>query len=175
MSATDRNEIFVRDLTGAQALLYGYILTLLPRRDAAADVLQETNLVLWRKSSEFEPGTNFTAWACSIARYQVLAYLSNKGRDRHRFDDELLATLARRIDARLENLTERQDALRTCLEKLPSRDRELVIARYTKGSSVKAIAERIQKTENAISRSLYRIRGLLLDCVQRQSLGREGA
>ena len=35
--------------------LYAYILTLLPRRADADDVLQETSLVLWDKFDETEP------------------------------------------------------------------------------------------------------------------------
>ena len=40
----------------------------------AEDVLQEANLVLWRKFDQYQEGTNFFAWACQIIRYEVLKY-----------------------------------------------------------------------------------------------------
>ena len=44
------------------------------RRLTLEDVFQAANLVLWRKFDQFEPGTNFFAWACQIIRYEVLKY-----------------------------------------------------------------------------------------------------
>lgn len=38
----------------------------------AEDVLQETFLTVSRTAESFEPGTNFVAWACGIARRKVL-------------------------------------------------------------------------------------------------------
>ncbi len=44
--STDRTERYVQHLTDVQNRLYAYILMLLPNPDDAANVLQETNLVL---------------------------------------------------------------------------------------------------------------------------------
>jgi len=97
MSKTkEQTERFVQQLTGCQTRLYAYILMLLPNHDNAADVLQETNLVLWRKADEFVDGTEFGAWACRIAHFQVLAWLRDAQRDRHVFDPELLGSLPAR-------------------------------------------------------------------------------
>ena len=49
MQCDDPKERFVTSLTDSQDLLYAYILSLFPDVDLARDVLQETNLVLWRK------------------------------------------------------------------------------------------------------------------------------
>ena len=43
---------FVERLTAAQSALYGSIHTLLAGSPDAADVLQETNRVLWRKAAD---------------------------------------------------------------------------------------------------------------------------
>ena len=60
-------ERFVNHLTSAQAVLYAYITSLLGDRESAKDVLQETNLVLWRKSAEFDEHKSFAAWSSGIA------------------------------------------------------------------------------------------------------------
>ena len=56
-------EEFVGLLMGSQQRVFSYILTLLPNVADAQDVLQETSIVLWRRLAEYEPGTDFTAWA----------------------------------------------------------------------------------------------------------------
>ena len=43
-------------------------------------MLQETFLTVSRKASTFELGTNFVAWACSIARLKVLENFRQKKR-----------------------------------------------------------------------------------------------
>ena len=73
---------FVELLTSHQARLYGYILSLVFSPTDADDVLQETNRVLWQKSTSFERGTNFAAWVFRIAFYQVQAYRRRRQREK---------------------------------------------------------------------------------------------
>ncbi|MCU0779534.1 MAG: hypothetical protein MUF04_00370 [Akkermansiaceae bacterium] len=88
---------FVRLLTEHQWAIRGFIPSLMPGSPDIGDVLQETNLVMWKKRSQFAPGSNFMAWASRIARYEVLHH-----RDRMRkhhslpFSDELIHVLAER-------------------------------------------------------------------------------
>ena len=65
-------EAFVQLMTEHQGRLYAYVLSLLGDPDQANDVLQETNLVLWRNAGEFQMGSNFRAWAFRIAHFQVM-------------------------------------------------------------------------------------------------------
>ena len=81
-------------VTRYQQRVYLFILSLLPNPADAEEVLQETNLVLWRKFEEFEPGTNFKAWAFQTAYYKIQSFLSRQERDRARFGDEFLEKVA---------------------------------------------------------------------------------
>ncbi len=63
---------FVGSLTGSQRKLYAFILSLVRHPADADDILQETNLVLWRKAGEFEAGTSFEAWSFRVAHFQVM-------------------------------------------------------------------------------------------------------
>ena len=56
MPTQDPTEHFIQSLTESQNRLYGYIYSLVGDHHAAADVLQECNLVLWRKFGEFREG-----------------------------------------------------------------------------------------------------------------------
>jgi len=160
------SEEFIGLLTANQTPIYACILTLLPDRAAAQDVLQETNLTLWRKAGEFEAGTNFLAWAGRIARYHVLNHRRKLKRDRLVFEESLFLELAERQAQRVEDYGALHASLRHCIEKLPAPQRRLVERRYALDGSVQRIAEQDGKSVGAISQSLYRIRELLLNCVQ---------
>jgi RNA polymerase sigma-70 factor (ECF subfamily) len=164
---------FIQDLTASQTRLYGYILSLLPCRAAAEDVLQEVNLTAWQKRDDFTAGTSFFAWASKIAYFHVLSHRRKMSRDRLVFDDEVLDYLAERQLEREEEVNRRGFALKSCLEKLPAAQKRLVEQRYATGGSVQDIAAREGKSVGAISQTLYRIREALLKCVE-QHLAEEG-
>ena len=163
------SEEFVRLLTEAQGPVYGYIVTLIPDRNRARDILQETNITLWKKAGNFEEGTNFNAWACRVAYFHVLAFRRKMAREKIVFDDDILDYLAERNEQRIaeEGVLERSRALRNCLQKLPEHHRKLVEARYQPGASVQQIAVEEQRTVGAISQTLYRIRHNLMICIEK--------
>ena len=162
----DKRDAFITELTAAQPSLWAYVFSLLPDHVAAQDVLQETNLTLWRKASDFQPGTSFVAWACQVAYFHVLSHRRRVRRDRLVFDEEVLAYLAERQAERAETLADRLVALRGCLEKLPQPSRRLLEERYAPGGSVKDLAEADGRSVAALSQVLYRIREKLLSCIE---------
>lgn len=160
---------FIKLLTEAQSSILGYIMTLIPDRARARDLLQETNLTMWKKAADFEEGTNFVAWACRIAYFHVLSFRRKMARDRLVFDDEVLDYLAEREEAIVvQGENDRARALKECLEKLPKHQRELIEERYGPGGSVKTMARVRNRTEGSISQTLYRIRHALQVCVERK-------
>jgi RNA polymerase sigma-70 factor, ECF subfamily len=169
MSKTkEQIEQFVRQLTGCQTRLHAYILMLLPDHDSAADVLQETNLVLWRKCDEFVEGTEFGAWACRIAYFQVLAWLRDARRDRHVFDPELLLSLSDEATKLTDQVDDSHRALRQCMMELTDRERAILGFRYDQGRSINEIAKDVGQTSGAVATMLYRIRNELLLCIQKK-------
>ena len=158
---------FVREVTANQRRLYAFILSLVRKPADADDVLQETNLVLWQKSAEFTPGTNFVAWAFRIARFQVMALRKRQRRTHEAFDDELIDLLARDAETRADDDEARRTALRGCVQKLRPDQAALIAERYEPGGCVNDMAERAGKSPKALSEQLARVRATLLKCVSR--------
>lgn len=162
-----RSDEFVRELTNVQAGLLRYITGLLGNRDAATTVLQETNLVLWRKSDEFCAGTNFEAWATRTAYWQVMAYIRDRGRDRHVFSEELIEGLSKEESAHTD--TEALGAaLRHCLLKLRDFDRRVLSMRYDSSYSIQEISDRLDRSQSAVKGMLMRTRRALRACIERR-------
>lgn len=160
-------ESFIRSLTESQNRLHGYIYSLLGNWHAADDVLQECNLVLWRKFSEFRADGDFLAWAFGIARFQVMAHL----RDRHREEKRLL--LPELVDLLHHELTQsaahaevRMGTLRQCLERLPPKSRSLIDLRYFRNLSMEEISGQIRFSLSATKVALLRVRRALKECME---------
>lgn len=158
---------FVQLLAAHQTAMFAYAAKLLGDPHEANNVVQESNLAIWQKANEFEPGTEFGAWASRIVYYQVLANLRDRKRQRLVFDEELVTKLA---DLRTpKDVDERRVALRSCLQELRNDQRELIRRRYFQSQSVKTMASEVGKSPGAVRKSLMRIRLVLLQCMEMKS------
>lgn len=168
-------EEFIELLTGAQSAVFGYIVSLCHDHALAKDILQETNLTLWRKADDFEQGTSFPAWACRTAYFHLLNHRRKRSREQLVFDEDVFDYLAERQGERSAASDRRLEALRECVAKLPAAHRDLIDRRYRPGASVQAIARDEGKTEGAVSQALFRIRTTLQRCVEKRLLKEEPA
>jgi RNA polymerase sigma-70 factor (ECF subfamily) len=160
---------FVLLVTGQQSAIYAYILTLHPNRVAAQDILQETNLVLCRKVSEFEAGTNFRAWAFRVAYWQTMAHLKRVQRaGLVTLEPDVLDLIAQDAEEQLADFDDRNLALKSCLQKLPPGDTSILLAHYQSGESLAEISGRLGRSREALKQVLLRIRRTLRLCIERQ-------
>lgn len=161
------SEEFARLVTDAQKRLYAYIYSLLGSSAASWDVLQETNIVLWEKRDQFKPGTNFRAWAHTVGRFQVMAYL----RDRSR---EPVSLLTPEIFEKMEEETEpefncyeaRLKALVACLGQLAPTAARMVRLHYVERRSLVQVGELLSMKANAVKQALFRARRSLQQCIE---------
>ncbi|WP_182870158.1 sigma-70 family RNA polymerase sigma factor [Stieleria mannarensis] len=159
---------FVRLFSANQRRIQTFILTLLPDRDQAQDVMQNTSVVLWQKFESFEPGTDFTAWAFRIARLEVLSLVRRHGRGRLVFDESMCNELADEVTQRDAVSDTRLRALQGCVEKLSVVDRDLLQRRYEQGATIKAVAEAVGRPLEGMYKAMRRIHRTLFECTQRQ-------
>ena len=164
LSVPERTAQFVQLLTAIQSRLYAYLCTLLANAGDARDVLQETNLVLWKKAGDYDFVRPFEAWAIRFAHFQALAWRKRLSRDRLVFDDATLDLLAAEFDG-AHTADDELRALEECLGKLPAKQRALVARRYQDAEPVNEIAASEGKPPNVIAAFLYRARKALAECI----------
>ncbi len=162
------SEEFVQLFTSYQRRLYLYILGQVGNPNDAEEILQETNVILWKKFDRFEPGTNFYAWAAQIASYEVLKHRDRRRRDKLYFSDEFVQYVAEESRNMSDELEARHQALMECLQKLKPSDLKLIQQRYKSGENGKSVAEWLGRPVNSVYQSLGRIRRTLMECVNRQ-------
>lgn len=158
-------DTFVRLLGQNQRRIFMYVMSLVPNFNDAEEIVQETNLVLWREFSRFEPGTHFAAWACRVAFHQVLAWRKRRQRSRLEFSSEFIDAVSDEACGSLDHLEERARLLAGCIDRLPAQHRDLLRLRYDEGCDIKTVARRAVRTVEAVYRALSRIRHALHECV----------
>ena len=161
-------EFFVQYTRHARQL-YRFIRTLVPNQSDAEDAFQDVSATLWQKFDQFEPGTNFSAWALQMARYRVLNLRQQQQRRAAcQLSDEVFDAVADEA-AEMHDLLERQHgALADCYQRLTVANRELIDNRYRMGTSVKDLATQLRRPLRTVYRLLDRIHSNLLECIERR-------
>ncbi len=165
--ALEAGEAFTRLLMQNQRRFQGLILSLVPNGPDADDILQESCAVMWRKFSEFQPGSDFAAWGLRVCRYQVMKYYSRQKREKARLSEETINAVTERLSAveQTQLVTPRSKALERCREKLTAVQQETLRLRYDDKRATKEIAEEMNSSVDAIYKRLNRIHRQLLECV----------
>lgn len=145
-----------------------YLRSLLPTQDDVDEVFQEASLVTWREFDKFRLGTNFGAWACSIAFNQVRAWRSRQSRERLRFSDDMAQLLSDEMIEHADYYEDFVQALDMCMNNLPEQQQSLIEDRYRKERSLKEIAKQTGRSEDSLRSIISRARRGLRDCVARR-------
>lgn len=150
-----------------QSRLKAFILSLQPDFTEADDILQEVFLVVTRKARSFKEGSNFMAWAVTIARHKVQESLRRRRMVECTLSQEVVDVLCASWpdDGTFEV---RSAAVRGCLEKLAPRMQEVLRLRYFGEHGPSEIARLLSWTPNSVNVALSKARKLMLDCVDRR-------
>jgi RNA polymerase sigma-70 factor (ECF subfamily) len=174
MSQAERESEFAALFRASYRQLLAYVHVLVSNYTDAEDVVQQTSLVLWSKFSQYEPGSNFLAWASGVARFEALNFLKQKRRRNARFSEAFQLKLAEAIAGIAPQVVDRRlGALEDCVEQLPDNQRELLRMCFGDAANVADVARQLGRTTHSIYSSLRNIRHKLFDCVDRATAERE--
>ncbi|MGB8852690.1 MAG: sigma-70 family RNA polymerase sigma factor [Pirellulales bacterium] len=167
----DQHRRFLRLFASSEPALRAFVRSLVPTLTDTDDIMQEVAVILWSKFDECPSSEGFRPWAFGVARYKVLAWHRDRGRDRHVFDATTITAIAARAEAETDRLARQRDALARCLESLAPDHRRLIDSAYGAGAVMKDVAHQLGQTPMSLYKKLHRIRLILVECTRR-SLGR---
>jgi len=154
------------------------ILTRLGEPQAVDEVMQEVSLaaVVSRAEPVAQPA-NLAAWLYRVAVRQSLLYRRRSGR-RRRLIDGAARCFASGGAARSETpdplrwllSAERDDLVRRAVARLPRRDADVLVLKYTEHWSYRQIAEHLGLSESAVEARLHRARRRLREEMVRLNL-----
>jgi len=171
--ASNNHEKFIELLTKHEGLIRASIRAVIRRTEDVDEVMQVVSLTAWRRFDSVTDVDGFTKWACVIARFEILKFQRSKARDRFELDETLMAKI---VDEGAEDLLvrgRRMELLDDCVKRLRESRRSLVLQAYAPGCSMKALAERLGKSQEGLYQLLRRIRLELKRCVDLH-LGKDG-
>jgi RNA polymerase sigma factor (sigma-70 family) len=170
-------------LAGHERWLRTVVLARLGERQAVEEVLQEIALAAVAQRAPLADPGKLSAWLYRLAVRQVLLYRRRRGRE-HKLVGRYAAWLrgqgpsAEALDP-LDWLLrdERRREVVATLERLPRRDAEILLLKYTEGWSYRELAEHLGLSESAVEARLHRVRKRLREELGRTHIieGRDGS
>ncbi len=162
-------ETFLKVFLQSEEDLRAYARALLPTWEAVDEVMQEASLVMWRKLDQLREESEFLPWAKVIVRFESLKARRTFARDRHQFGDDVFELIAAGDDSvDEEELQQERLAMKSCLGKFDSAQRELVLLPYRGHGAVVELAKDSGKTVNSLYKKIGRLREKLANCIDHE-------
>jgi len=136
---------------------------------AVDEIIQEVSLAAVRQQAPLQDATKVAPWLYRLAVTQSLLYRRKQGRRR-----KLVDAYAQRVQPTKEDprqcdplgwllADERRRLVRKALAKLPQRDAEILLLKYTEGWNYRELARHLGITEGAVEARLHRARARMRD------------
>jgi RNA polymerase sigma-70 factor (ECF subfamily) len=118
----------------------------------------------------YDPSRPFPAWARGIARRVAFTNLHKQSRQPCLLSDDLLEAAAQTIDSLGDEseLDRRKEALHGCMERLPTRHRQLIDFKYWEDRSYKDISGLIGRSVASLYVVFNRLHDFLRHCIGRK-------
>lgn len=168
-SIDDKNNSkeFLSLLAPSQRRIQAFIFMLVPNVNDAEDIYQETLVEMWNKFSTFQIGTDFIAWAVTIAKYKVLKFRSKSQNSKIQFNSNVYEILESAANSKIDSLQDHLDVLKKCFQKLPEKEVFLLKLRYEDSLSFQKISLRTGTPPSGIHRLMSVIHSKLALCIRR--------
>lgn len=168
LTEREKTRQFVQLIRCHDKRILAFILTMVPNRANAEDILQETLTEMWLKFDSFEKGTDFAAWGVTIAKYMVLRFLKKQKRVKVRFRSDLLALIQEESAQAIDDMSDYMEALRICMQKLSQRQQRFLKLRYEQKQSFREIAVCLAVSAPAVHKESVKTHASLVRCIRRR-------
>jgi RNA polymerase sigma-70 factor, ECF subfamily len=151
---------------GVQAFL---VVRLASLQDAE-DLVQDVFVTAFRRLGDFDSERPLAPWLRTIALNLLRNHRRKFRAESIGGNEELQALLEAQIESSLAagNETGRLTAMRDCLEQLDGPVKQLLLAHYGDGVTLRDLAERSGRGYSAIAMQIRRVRELLASCVEQR-------
>ncbi|WP_242132728.1 RNA polymerase sigma factor [Aestuariivivens marinum] len=152
-------------------LVFTLTLRMLKNREEAEEVAQDTFIKVYKSLNRFKGDSKFSTWIYKIAYNAGLDRLKkNKKRINNIAINEFTAHEVKTIDNALDKLEneEREQAIKKCLDMLPSDDAFLLTLYYYEELTLEEISKTIGLTPNNVKVKLFRSRKKIATILKQQ-------
>jgi RNA polymerase sigma-70 factor, ECF subfamily len=153
--------------------LFAFLVKTLRDREAAADVLNDTMLDVWRQAGRFEGKSSVATWIYAIAHHKAISWL--RRRREVELNDDAAAEIADDSPSAEARLAEADvaTAIARLMERLSVDHRVVLQLAYFQEFSVSQIAEILDCPENTVKTRMFYARQRLKTLLEAEGI--EGA
>lgn len=165
------NAAFRRFYDSTAPAILAFLLRMLKDRYHAEDVLQESMVIAWNKSSEFDPSVAAAkTWITTIARRRALDVIRSHGRRAEILNegaDDIRSIFGQDESERAEvEFGATRDRLVYCMGQLSSDAAACIQATYLEGLTMREVSKRIDKSLGTVKSWIRRGLSKLKACMQ---------
>ena len=161
-------EQFTTQWSTAERVIRLYLNSVIYNKADAQDILQRVALSSYRKFGDYDSSQPFQGWVFGIAKFEVLGYFRDHGRNMEVIDSEISERLADNMEDQSEIIRreeeERRERLEQLLRQIPPKAQELIRLRFFENREYDDIARLLNTNEGAvrtaISRIIAKLRGM---------------
>ena len=142
-------------------LVYTLALRMMKNREEAEEVAQDTFIKMYKSLTKFKGDSKFSTWIYRVAYNTCLDRLKKNKRQQHTVAiDEYTEHQVKTIDNALDKIEtkEKQQAIKDCLELLPSEDSFLLTLYYFEELSLDEISKIVGLKPNNVKVKIFRSR-----------------
>ncbi len=156
---TDRSVAFGKVVTDFQDMAFGYALGLLGERHLAEDAAQEGFIAAWQNIESLRQPDLFPAWLRRIIQWQCFRFKRGDSRRFVPMEDDIEAP----VESPLDQVARRDidEKVRSAVEALPEKLREVTVLRYIGDYSASEIANFMGLNAGTVRKRLFEARGKL--------------
>lgn len=152
-------------------LVFTLALRMLKNREEAEEVAQDTFIKIFKSLSKFKGDAKLSSWIYRVTYNTCLDSLKKRKKEYNTVAiDEYTEHQVKTVDNALDKLeaSERKQAVKDCIERLPSEDSFLMTLYYFEELSLEEISKIIGLTTNNVKVKLFRSRKKLATILKTQ-------
>ena len=167
-------EQFTTQWSTSERVIRLYLNSVIYNKADAQDILQRVALRAYNKFNDYDQAQPFQGWVFGIAKFEVLGYFRDHGRNMEVIDSEISERLADNMEDQSEIISreeeERHEHLEQLLQQIPPKAQELIRLRFYENREYDEIARLLNTNEGAvrtaISRIIAKLRGMAKTSMQ---------
>ena len=154
-------------LLGERVRLSAYAWSIVRDTHVVEDVIQDVIVKALANKAKIKDEGHLQAWARTATRNQSIDFLRKHRGRVVTLEVDTLELLHENLRSRESSGTSaRKDALHLCVSKLPEKSRKVLKLRYQEEMRGAAVAERLNRTVDAVYQTLSRLHRQLRKCIE---------
>jgi RNA polymerase sigma-70 factor, ECF subfamily len=157
-----------------ESVVFGYLRARLVHPIDAEDLTQEVFLRFFTSPARFDTSTMLRPWLLGIARNVLREHVRRRKRRRECAWTETCLEIENALTGDEGTYDDVAVHLPECLESLGPSARDAIAMKYGQESPLKAIGDRLRRSEGAVKLLVYRARQALKNCLERKLRAESG-